>query len=1156
MSLADNDTTLVLPDDSSGDDSTLTDNLPPETRLLIYNFVLFSPFILIPAFIVGARLCRYAIRLVRAKLDKSDENEEDLLQDPLGELGLSIGTDDETLKEARRLRLEMRRLKALQREALNGSDARSPDEPREKENLSQIRIQLASFGKKTQTTWNQKLSPEAVRRFFDGTRYGRLWMMFQVLCTVISIINYIILTYRVVREEHRNIKRLDLFLTFVFLSDYIISMYMAEDRLQFYVHPMSLIDLLSILPPIVYYIVKDVSSSVWFLGLIRIFRATRILRTYRLLSFSQSEESRELAILGLTFVNFLFLSASIINALESLELNHGPPTLTTWHDSLYYIMVTFSTIGFGDLTPSSTVSRGVVMVLIVVMIIFVPLQTSRLSEIYNSTSYYQRQKYVPDMRHAHVVVSGPGVSFAAMADFCREYFTADPHGHVVILCPDEPDFEIRRLLRHPNYRQRLYYLAGSTLNVGDLKRAGADFATAFFLLSGDNVAETGMQDGTRLRSDAHVLMQTLTVKTAFPRVPVFAQVQETRTAELAVHCGCDRVLCLDEIKMALLARDCLVPGTLAMLQNLVHTYARREQSPKSGDLWIKEYTIGATNQLSSLKVPSGLIGVYFKEAAAMIYSEVGATLIGVLPASSNLIALNPGHAYCIKPDDVLVCIAESNTEVVLRIMLHFETKPTSNPFNLPQKTVADSESSSVSKNAQESRLGKAAVSNRWGSLHLLKPKSEDRDASIRSPASIEADVNMISGLSNHIILCGCVRARGLRHLIHCIRSAEADRVEVTPIVILVEELPDTTQSIWDDITSYRRVHLLQGTPLKRQSLVVAGIGTCRRIVIFQTSVGDNAQSALADANSIFIVKLIQEEWPAAAFLVELSSGSNTRYFSVEVLKASLSRQETTAMLRDYALGTRERLALYYRSRTKAAKESDMMLRLWKFISGVRPTSSHSDTAKSDVAKRSYTRLNDNETFTGPIPSDDSQGTSLTMNQLAKFEEEAELTESGLSAFPSYQFDAQFAAGRVATAALAHSLLCQTYLRPYAIDVIAHLTATIIHMKVPPSLVGKTYGELVLYHLYRDVVVVGLFRGGAGWEAKRQQHTSGTTANDRNDAAQADSALAAWSAALHESNSPSKLAEDLTTKLPYVYTNCRGYEVVSQNDLVFALPSAA
>ena len=167
-------------------------------------------------------------------------------------------------------------------------------------------------------------------------------MVFQVLCTLLSIINYVLLTYTIQRTDRKAIKHLDLFLATMFLIDYSLSLYTAEDRLRAYFHPSALIDLVSIVPPFIYVLISETSQYVWFLGLLRILRASRILRTYRLLSFSETEEKRELTILALGFMNFVFLSASIINALESINKgNRDSPTLERWHDSLYYIMVTF-----------------------------------------------------------------------------------------------------------------------------------------------------------------------------------------------------------------------------------------------------------------------------------------------------------------------------------------------------------------------------------------------------------------------------------------------------------------------------------------------------------------------------------------------------------------------------------------------------------------------------------------------------------------------------------------------------------------------------------------------------------------------------------------------------------------------------------------------
>jgi hypothetical protein len=194
----------------------------------------------------------------------------------------------------------------------------------------------------TERTWTHFLSPDAVRKWFNNSRWVRMWMVFQVICTIIAIINYVLLTYSIQRADRMVIKDLDVALAFIFLADYALSMYIAEDRLAFYFNFSSLVDLMSIVPPIVYFFVSESSKYVWFLGLLRIMRASRILRTYRLLSFSETEEKRELTIVALTFCNFVFLSASVINALETINVDKKTdPTLQTWHDSLYYIMVTF-----------------------------------------------------------------------------------------------------------------------------------------------------------------------------------------------------------------------------------------------------------------------------------------------------------------------------------------------------------------------------------------------------------------------------------------------------------------------------------------------------------------------------------------------------------------------------------------------------------------------------------------------------------------------------------------------------------------------------------------------------------------------------------------------------------------------------------------------
>jgi hypothetical protein len=248
-------------------------------------------------------------------------------------LGLKIRRGYDNTAEIRKIRKEKKRMlqetlkrreSDLRREKMNNNIVQS--KPGESTEDTSYRLPdfvpfhaaeqyLEQLRQQTARTWYEKLSPDAVRKWVNISRYARLWMVLQVFCTALSIVNYVSLTYlasREDRDERKLIKNLDLFYASFFMADYCLSFYVAEDRLMFYMNPMSLIDLMSIVTPFVYVFVASPTKYVWFIGFIRIFRATRILRTYRLLSFTQSEQSRELTLFVLNFVNFIFFSGNFL----------------------------------------------------------------------------------------------------------------------------------------------------------------------------------------------------------------------------------------------------------------------------------------------------------------------------------------------------------------------------------------------------------------------------------------------------------------------------------------------------------------------------------------------------------------------------------------------------------------------------------------------------------------------------------------------------------------------------------------------------------------------------------------------------------------------------------------------------------------------------
>ncbi|KAJ3091828.1 hypothetical protein HK102_013290 [Quaeritorhiza haematococci] len=1396
------------------DDDPLVDLFEPgteeEVRAKYYNIILWTPFLAIPVGIILARLLKYVWRIYRAK--KAGKHQDlTLLRDPLAELGLYSNADYAKMKQIKRIKkeqekfkkwreIEKQRLLAQQQDAKKerqpqqvdgekkewtaveaGEDPLKPNDSQSIRSAETNKVKqraheyLGNLRRRTRQTWSETLSPEAIRRFFSATKYGRMWMIFQVLCTVVAILNYIILTYRDENHDKKAMKWLDVGLATVFLFDYMISLYTAEDRLRFYFHPSSLIDLLSIIPPFVYVFIKKTDKFVWFLGLLRILRATRVLRTYRLISFQESEERRELTILALSFVNFLFLSASIINALETLEGNHrDPPSLTTWHDSLYYIMVTFSTIGFGDLTPSTVPSRVLVMCLIVIVIVFVPLQTGKLAELYNSTNAYQRARYNPSDHNAHVIMSG-AISYAAIIDFCREYFVNDPTGHVVILATDPPTLDLRRLLRHPYYRNRVHYLCGSPLVIPDLRRCAADHATGVFLLNttGETSAtasSTAIGDEEQLRvtrgADADILMQALVVKHAFPGLPVFTEVQDIRSQDLSSHCGCDRTLCMDEIKMALIARNCIVPGILTLIQNLVHSYQQKELGsslsqnagfssgvpgmPGHGQdesHWVNEYQDGAAHQLYAFNFPTGFVGCRFSEALLAVYNVFGVTIIGVvtnhrgggsLTNKSGKIRLNPGKNYIVRSDDIAICMAHGGDEMLMRVSVHFQDPstaladmPSSNLAVLKNKninnitlTVSDADvlgsgDETMDPNIKQKEAASFEELTSPGGINHVGSKDSnnvgDGEPGLLAAgpkASSQVALNITTTRSphkNHIILCGNVTARGIRHFVRTIRTGEMNpgvkspgsgyppyvtngastttydpnilrsasstlptthstsfaatpllpNDRETPIVCLLDTFPATLDGIWEDIVSYPAVHLVKGTPLKKTNLMHAGIATCKCIVIFASNqssgggsgggvgsaalggVGGVPKQAAAggfsipDANAIFTVQMIKEEWPRTNFIVELVNGSNTRYFSMRE-QCDWNNIRMQSVLNNYSLSISDRLVLYKRMRN--ASENGLALpgvtflkRLIRFATGAQKNGSNggssksfqvygvgagvpivvtnannlpggsNSTANSGSAAETrgigniggngfgmkgdgrYARLDDIESdmhesaiISGygnartttrsrnaqysPISMDtdpDSSAVPLTTMYLQRLEQEAELNESGLSPFPVYHFDRHFAAGMVTTSSFIHSLLCQIYFRPFLVDIVKLLTNSVVQFPVPPEFHGCKYMDLLMWLLEKGYIPLGLYRNAllrpkSDGVQSCTSTASAAAAGDREDVIKMDFSREEPKADIPTTNVHETSHLDEIAHLPYVYTNCKAFDDVYQQDMIFAL----
>ena len=150
----------------------------------------------------------------------------------------------------------------------------------------------------------------------------------------------------------------------VFIVDYLArwataDLKIGKGALSFLIYPftpMAIIDLVSILP-----VFNALNDALRTLRVLRLFRS---LRAFKLIRYSKStsaiaavfEKQREalLAVLCLA-IAYILVSALVI-------FNVEPDTFNTFFDAVYWAVVSLTTVGYGDLYPSSDVGRTIAMI--------------------------------------------------------------------------------------------------------------------------------------------------------------------------------------------------------------------------------------------------------------------------------------------------------------------------------------------------------------------------------------------------------------------------------------------------------------------------------------------------------------------------------------------------------------------------------------------------------------------------------------------------------------------------------------------------------------------------------------------------------------------------------------------------------------------------
>lgn len=509
-----------------------------------------------------------------------------------------------------------------------------------------------------------------LQRYMNTSYVGYLLDGFNAAISFLACMFYVVETYF---EGDRDFvpaafvgMQLELAFSVVFTMDFLLRLYLSTPPTRFLFSWSAFVDLVTIVPVAFTYQGVDIDAlyeqvdnddfDLGFFRFARVLRVLRILRVHRTFEYVNSEVQQQVYRISLTIVSTIFVTAGVFHITENAlwyGKQPGPYSseyeLMPFHDAVYFVIVSVTTVGYGDVKPMSLVGKFVSVFMIMFSFVVLPMELNRLNRIIQNKSIYALSSYRNPPNCIQVMVTGV-VNTASIHTFFKELLHED-HGPIetraVVLSPERPSPVMMGLLEHPKYSDNITYLQGSPMVERDLVRARADTADGVLILTDKSAT-------SREERDAETILTALAIKRfLYNRIgrDVYTYMQLLRPESkehflktMPRHMSAT-IVCVEQLKMNLLATSCFCPAMTTLIYNLIASDSGT--SPQEEGSWTSEYLEGLGYEVYRTSLSVDYADVDFLSAAEIVFEETHSVLFALQLSDSedrsSRILLNPGR---------------------------------------------------------------------------------------------------------------------------------------------------------------------------------------------------------------------------------------------------------------------------------------------------------------------------------------------------------------------------------------------------------------------------------------------------------------------------------------------------------------------------------
>ncbi|XP_037829405.1 calcium-activated potassium channel subunit alpha-1a isoform X11 [Kryptolebias marmoratus] len=439
----------------------------------------------------------------------------------------------------------------------------------------------------------------------------------------------------------------------------------ANDKLWFWLEVNSVVDFFTV-PPV---FVSVYLNRSW-LGL-RFLRALRLIQFSEILQFLnilKTSNSIKLVNLCSIFISTWLTAAGFIHLVE----NSGDPwenfgnsqSLSYW-ECVYLLMVTMSTVGYGDVYARTTLGRLFMVFFILGGLAMFASYVPEIIELIGNRKKYGGSYSAVNGRK-HIVVCGH-ITLESVSNFLKDFLHKDRDDvnvEIVFLHNISPNLELEALFKR-HFTQVEFY-QGSVLNPHDLARVKIESADACLILANKYCADPDAEDASNI-------MRVISIKNYHPKIRIITQMLQYHNKAHLLNIPSwnwkegDDAICLAELKAGFIAQSCLAQGLSTMLANL---FSMRSFIEIEEDTWQKYYLEGVANEMYTEYLSSAFVGLSFPTVCELCYVKLKLLLIAIEfkseqreSRSRKRILINPGNHVKLQDGTLGFFIASDAKEV-------------------------------------------------------------------------------------------------------------------------------------------------------------------------------------------------------------------------------------------------------------------------------------------------------------------------------------------------------------------------------------------------------------------------------------------------------------------------------------------------------------